>query len=252
MNMMTYITFAHFFNFNEFVWGNDLKPGIQPAVFTVHRELKRRSHFACVLYLCCMSASAEFAKGLAKAKENDHPGAIRHFTNVIALQKNHVEAYAERAVSYLHSGRLALSMDDMNRCVDIEPGNSYRYSCRAYLKAKMGDLDGAIADYETAVRLDPEDAIAYNNLGLAQEQQGYHLKAKRNFERSNKLVGYNPPEKYQQHSVGNMPDETTDSLKAQPQNSALTKKSVAKDVFTKRNSFKDFLRFIRNGFKIKP
>src|SRR5688572_7942097 len=109
----------------------------------------------------------EFAKGLAKVKEKDFLAAIEHFSLAIQDDGNNVEYYAERAVAYLNSDQFDLSMFDMNRCIELDPGNSYRYSCRGFLKAKIGDTDGAIADYEIAVKLDPEDAIAYNNLGLA-------------------------------------------------------------------------------------
>ena len=34
----------------------------------------------------------------------------------------------------------------------------------------LRDIQGAIADYEKAVELDPEDAITLNNLGLLEEQ----------------------------------------------------------------------------------
>jgi tetratricopeptide (TPR) repeat protein len=41
----------------------------------------------------------------------------------------------------------------------------------------MGDIKGAIEDYEKTISLDPDDAIAYNNLGLLQEQLGYKEKS---------------------------------------------------------------------------
>jgi tetratricopeptide (TPR) repeat protein len=189
-------------------------------------------------------SSREFAKGMAKAKENDFRSAIEHFTNAISDDESNVEYYAERAVAYLNSGQFDLSLFDMNRCVEFEPNNSYRYSCRAFLKAKMGDPDGAIIDYEIAVKLDPEDAIAYNNLGLAQEQKGYRDKAARSFERSNQLIGYDPNKKR---------TETASSAKQAAERDGGTSSGsrVAWNVLTKKESFKDFLRFIRNGFKLK-
>jgi tetratricopeptide (TPR) repeat protein len=185
-------------------------------------------------------SNREYAKGMAKAKENDFLAAIEHFTIAISEDENNVEYYAERAVAYLNSGQYDLSLFDMNRCVDFEPNNSYRYSCRAFLKAKMNDPDGAIIDYEIAVKLDPEDAIAFNNLGLAQEQKGYRDKAARSFERSNELIGYDPLRRQQESNAGGGSSSGSGSGGR-----------VARDVFTKKESFRDFLRFIRNGFKLK-
>jgi len=73
--------------------------------------------------------SREFAKGLAKAKENDFLGAIEHFSNAINEDNSNVEHYAERAVAYINTNQYELSMFDMNICIDLEPNNSYRYSC---------------------------------------------------------------------------------------------------------------------------
>lgn len=215
----------------------------------------------------------EFAKGIAKVKENDFLTAIEHFTLAIQEDSNNVECYAERAVAYLNTNQFDLSMFDMHRCIEMEPNNSYRYSCRAFLKAKIGDTEGAIADYEMAVKLDPEDAIAYNNLGLVQETKGFRVQAQKSFEKSNELIGYNPNrfdegelkketpkkvsseiDKKDQQSAETMQPiaESNSSFQVQSEESANPSKGqIAKSVFTSRSGFKDFWQFIRNGFRIK-
>ncbi len=45
----------------------------------------------------------------------------------------------------------------------------------------------AMQDYRKAVELDPEDAVAHNNLGLLEEKVGYQLKADKRFEKADKL-----------------------------------------------------------------
>ena len=195
-----------------------------------------------------MNLNREYAKGMAKVKENDFLSAIEHFTAAIELDPSNVEYYAERGVAYINTNQYELSMFDMNICVDMEPNNSYRYSCRAFLKSRMGDADGAISDYEKAIMLDPEDAIAYNNLGLAQEQKGYHKKAQKSFDQSNELIGYKPNRLDNSEITANKPQAITNQ---QPKEIQPTKSSVAKDVFTKKSSFREFLSFIKNGFKLK-
>lgn len=210
----------------------------------------------------------EFAKGMAKVKENDFLAAIEHFTLAIQEDGDNVECYAERAVAYLNTNQFDLSMFDMHRCIEMEPNNSYRYSCRAFLKAKIGDTEGAIADYEMAVKLDPEDAIAYNNLGLVQETKGFRVQAQKSFEKSNELIGYNPkrfdegelkkesPKKQTQdplksESVEPITESNTSFEIQSEQTINPSKGQIAKSVFTTRSGFKDFWKFIRNGFKIK-
>lgn len=43
----------------------------------------------------------------------------------------------------------------------------------------FGDTEAAILDYEKAIKLDPEDAVSYNNIGLLQEKLGYKQKAQK-------------------------------------------------------------------------
>ena len=43
---------------------------------------------------------------------------------------------------------------------------------RAGAKKAAGDLDGAIADYDRAIQVDPKDAAIYNNRGLAKQAKG--------------------------------------------------------------------------------
>jgi Flp pilus assembly protein TadD len=215
----------------------------------------------------------EFAKGIAKVKENDFLTAIEHFTLAIQEDVNNVECYAERAVAYLNTNQFDLSMFDMHRCIEMEPNNSYRYSCRAFLKAKIGDTEGAIADYEMAIKLDPEDAIAYNNLGLVQETKGYRVQAQKSFEKSNDLIGYNPKrfdegelkkedpkkvmsavDKHDHHSTEAIQPAAESNASAEMQSDETAQPSkgqIAKSVFTSRSGFKDFWKFIRNGFRIK-
>lgn len=187
----------------------------------------------------------EFAQGMSKVKENDFLSAIEFFSLSIESAPNYVEAYAERAVAYLNTDQFELSMFDMNKCIEFEPNNSYRYSCRAFLKSKMGDVEGAIADYEMAVKLDPEDAIAYNNLGLAQESKGHYKKAQKSFDQSNKLIGYNP-KRFDEEIPKEKPE-----LNDLPIEEQKSKQRIIKSVITTKSGFKEFILFIKNGFKIK-
>ncbi len=191
-----------------------------------------------------MSAKIHFQEALVKINENDYHSAVELLTRALELDGGEVEFFAERAVCYLHLDQHELSMFDMNRAIELEPHYSYRYSCRAYLKGKMNNAQGAVDDYEIAVRLDPEDYIALNNLGLAQENLGYWEKAQQNYKKSNELIGYDPENRVIKGDIA------VPRTEAEPQTKE-TRSAVVKSVFTKRSGFKDFVRFIRNGFRLK-
>ena len=50
-----------------------------------------------------------------------------------------------------------------------------------------GQYDRAIADYTEAIRINPNDATAYNNRGVAYEKKGDKTKAEKDFARVKQL-----------------------------------------------------------------
>lgn len=200
-----------------------------------------------------MTKETYFAQGMAKVKENDHQGAIDLFTLVLKEDPKDANAYSQRAIAYLNLEKYELSLFDMNKAVEYDPEYSFRYQSRGYLRARMKDYEGAIADYEKAVELDPQDAIAYNNLALAQEQMGWAKQAKDNFDKSDKMQGIKTGEERSNDRIEKAEKEKaqTEEAKEEKKNAEPTKGEIAKSVFTKKSSFKEFIRFIGNGFKLK-
>src|SRR6266513_1572181 len=70
-----------------------------------------------------------------------------------------------------HDGAIA----DYNRAIELDPKQPRSYMNRGFAKEAKGDLDGAIADYNRANELDPKLAAAdYNNRGITKEGKGDH------------------------------------------------------------------------------
>jgi tetratricopeptide (TPR) repeat protein len=63
---------------------------------------------------------------------------------------------------------------------------------RAVKLRKNGDLDGAIAEYRAALRLDPDYVNAHHNMGLALHAQGKMADAKEEFKKVLKLLPDTP------------------------------------------------------------
>ncbi len=189
--------------------------------------------------------------------------SLIHFNKALKTDPNHPDILSHRGVLYLHLKQKKKCLDDLHLSLKLEPDNPYRYASLAYAKDFFGDLQGAIVDYQKAVELDPEDAVAHNNLGLLLEKQGYQQKAQRNFEKADKLSKIEKKmfdkldemEGIEQsgdkiNSSAPPPGERIQPQKLEPDHNP-SRKEVVRDVFTKKTVFKEFLIFVRNGFKLK-
>ena len=78
--------------------------------------------------------------------------AMNVWNVAIANFGEQADFYAERGVCKFHL-RFKSSMEDLNKAIELDPDNGYRYACRAYVKDKIGDTEGAIADYTKANEL---------------------------------------------------------------------------------------------------
>jgi len=199
-----------------------------------------------------MSNNKEYLLGLDKAKENKFNLAIDHFTKAIAKEPNSSEFFGQRSICYMNLEQFELSMFDMNKAIELDPKYAYRYTCRAFLKTRLGDLKGALIDYEKSIELEPDNPITYNNMGLAQQQLGYNKEAEDSFEKSNSLVGYDPKNREVKTDKKYATDKgSNDSSEIKENAEEPNRKAILKEVFTKKSTFKEFLGFIKNGFKLK-
>lgn len=184
--------------------------------------------------------------------------AIVLYSEALILNPGHPDILSDRGVAYLHLNDKDRCYEDFNLALELQPDYAYRYASRAFAKSHFDDLDGAIEDYEKAVELDPEDAVAHNNLGLLYEKMGYFRKAKERFERADKLSKIeNDLLKMMNEMENDKPKsaeiaESTDALKQSiPNETELSSSQELKKIFTSRKQFREFLNFIKNGFKIK-
>jgi tetratricopeptide (TPR) repeat protein len=173
------------------------------------------------------------------------------------LAPDSAEVIFEKGVILFHAGKKGLALLFMDRAVGLEPENPYRYAGRAYIRDGLGDIHGAIADYETALRLDPDDSVSHNNLGMLQEKLGWKEKADRNYRQADRLSneqelfsfiidGRTQSEKQNECENGNESDNQTGN-----ESGELGMFSVMKKVFTDADTRRDFFQFMKGGFRLK-
>lgn len=176
--------------------------------------------------------------------------SIELYTKALLEAPQDFVIISDRAVAYLHLENEEKCLADFNRAVELQPNYPYRYASRAFAKNHFGNIDGAVEDYERAVKLDPTDELAHNNLGLLLEKKGYQKQADERFERAKKLSKMEDGlhDIVDEMEGGKVTENKANEIITSEPSSA---SEEFKKVFTSKSQFKEFLRFIKNGFKIR-
>ena len=82
------------------------------------------------------------------------------------------EAYFYRAYAKDDLGDKEGAIADYNQAIAINPKDDASYFNRAYAKADLGDKQGAIADYTQGIAINPKDFKFYINRGVVYENAG--------------------------------------------------------------------------------
>ncbi len=145
-------------------------------------------HFTRALLLEPKKTAYLFAKARTNCQLEKYLEALTNFEEALLYEPHNALIHSEKGVALFHLKRLDEALKCMTIAQEIEPENPYRYASRAYIRAKAGDIFGAVDDYKTAVRLDPTDAVALNNLGMLEEQMGYQKNAKNHFKKADMIA----------------------------------------------------------------
>lgn len=180
--------------------------------------------------------------------------ALLLFDQLIEAHVPHADLYADRGVLFLHMEQQDRCFNDLDYAIVLQPDYAYRYACRAFAKNHFGDIESAIRDYNKAIELEPDDAIAHNNLGMLLEKKGYVDEARYRFKQADQLTKM-------ESRLFDLMEELENGTPAQgekhdPDPSTIpTEKphfgAVVRSTLTTKKGWGEFLRFIRNGFKIK-
>ena len=79
------------------------------------------------------------------------------------------------------------AMQDLDQGVQLDPKNAVAYRNRGVAYESKGDHDRAIQDYNQAVRLDPKDALAYMARGRAYKSKGDYDRAIQDYDQAIQL-----------------------------------------------------------------
>ena len=92
--------------------------------------------------------------------------------HVLALDPTNWIAYTNRGVARQAAGDVDGALADYETALRWNPGYAEARNDRGIVRYLRGDVDGALADYDAALRVRPEYADAYLNRGLARQAKG--------------------------------------------------------------------------------
>jgi len=187
-----------------------------------------------------------------KQKAKDYASALELYKMAELQDPYNADLLSDIGVVLFNLDRKKEALDYLDRAANLEPNNSYRYSSRAFIKGAMGDVLGGIEDYKKCIELDPDDAVAYNNLGMLEEQLGYKKQSEDSFKRADELAKLLSDNNITLESDTEIKISESHFVDASSvkQDAPKTTFSVIKHIFTSKQGFKEFVQFIKNGFKL--
>jgi serine/threonine protein kinase/tetratricopeptide (TPR) repeat protein len=135
-------------------------------------------------------SEAYTCRGRARGAQDDYNASFSDCDKAIELKADSAEAYACRGSAEFWQDRYVQSFNDCDKAIKLKPDFGRAYACRGLVyDYKDHELDKAMADYNTALGLDPDNANIYVNRGIAYFKQKQYEKALQDW---NKVIAQKP------------------------------------------------------------
>ena len=121
-------------------------------------------------------------------KQGSEQEVIRLSNQSLAIRQSD-DAYYYRAYAKDDLGDKQGAIADYNQAIAINPQFANAYTGRGLAKYALGDKQGAIADYNQAIAINPQFALAYTNRGAAKNESGDNQGAIADY---NQAIAINP------------------------------------------------------------
>jgi type II secretory pathway predicted ATPase ExeA len=86
---------------------------------------------------------------------------------IVKTDNPEAQEWTQKSFESVSKGRFNLAIDEASKAIGLDPGLVNPYINRAWAYCEKGLYEKAIADCYTALALDPKNALALNNIGLA-------------------------------------------------------------------------------------
>jgi tetratricopeptide (TPR) repeat protein len=99
-------------------------------------------------------ANAYYSRGLAKRLMGDSDSAIEDYKQALKINPDDADTYNSLG-NVLIGNNSSEALEYLNRAIQIEPNNANAYANRGMARFNLQDYEGAIADYDRSIALDP-------------------------------------------------------------------------------------------------
>ncbi|MGR9085561.1 MAG: type IV pilus biogenesis/stability protein PilW [Gammaproteobacteria bacterium] len=89
-----------------------------------------------------------------------------------AEKKATAETYLQLGVRYINLNKLDIARENLLRAIDYDSGNAQAHNALAFLYEKLQKYDDAEDEYQTALKIKPDDIGVMNNFGRFLCQHG--------------------------------------------------------------------------------
>jgi tetratricopeptide (TPR) repeat protein len=110
------------------------------------------------------NAKAYFLKGFAYKETGDTSKALSSFQTAVEVQPDHYDAYIQLG-NIQAARRNLMALQYYNNALRLRPHSTEALYNRGLFLQESGNLDAAIKDYETILKIDPRYEDAHYNLG---------------------------------------------------------------------------------------
>ena len=134
-------------------------------------------------------------------KELKQPeNALVTIDKAIQLQPQNPNLYNEKSVALSRLKRYPEAQSAINKAIKLAPRSAF-YANRGTLYAQQKESDLALADYNEAIRINPNFSMVYNNRGIIYREQKKWELALAGY---NKVIQINPNDGYAYNNRGNL------------------------------------------------
>ena len=117
------------------------------------------------------------ARGQIESRRGNLAGAARDYEAALKLDPRYADAMINLAAIRSMEGKPGPAIELLGRAIAIDRSNPLAFYNRGYAEFALKQYDKAIADYSSAIELDPRLGLAYNNRALSRAVAGTDLVA---------------------------------------------------------------------------